>query len=103
MNITDFGFNYFLLGNDFIYQICDFPYDLEDIERLKNSKYSFSSTYNIYNTINGDNVVNLKTNFNAKEGSWYLNPEESASLIKKVVVKLYNGKTLNSFNSDEQI
>jgi len=58
-----FRFNYFLLGSYFIYQICDFPYDLEDIERLKNNKYSLSANYNIYNTINENNVLNLKTSY----------------------------------------
>ena len=58
-----FRFNYFLLGNDFIYQICDFPYDLEIVERRKNNKDSLSTTYNIYNTIKDKNVLNLKTSF----------------------------------------
>ena len=60
---TYFRFNYFLLGKDFIYQICDFPYDLEIVERRKKNKDSFSTTYNIYNSIKDNNVLNLKTSF----------------------------------------
>jgi len=60
---TYFRFNYFLLGYDFIYQICDFPYDLEVIESRKKNKYSLSANYNIYNTINENNALNLKTSY----------------------------------------
>ena len=62
-SIPNYIFNYFLLGCNFIYQICDFPYDLEEIERRKNNKNSLSANYNIYNIIDGKNVINLKTSF----------------------------------------
>ena len=60
---THYRFNYFLLRNNFIYQIFDFPYDLEYVQRLKNSNHSVSATYNIYNIINGNNIKNIKTSF----------------------------------------
>ena len=59
---TNFRFNYFLLGSDFIYQICNF-YRLEFIKKITNNKFSLSATYNIYNTINENNILNLKTSY----------------------------------------
>ena len=60
---TYFRFNYFLLGNDFIFQMCDFPYDLEVVERRKNHKYSFSTVCGVFNIIKDNNIINLKTSF----------------------------------------
>ena len=63
---------------------------------------SFTTDW-IYNGSSANHVVNLQTKFNAKEGIGSLTPEESASLIKKVVVKLYNGSYMENIQSEVPI
>ena len=70
---VDFGyrknyrFNYFLIGDYFVYQVCDFPYILGDNNhfdwRYKNKKYALSLDFNIYNIKTKKNEMNLKTSF----------------------------------------
>ena len=62
MSNINYRFNYFLVGSNFIYQICDKRY-LFLGSRGFNNQYSLSSTYNIYNAISDNNVLNLKTSF----------------------------------------
>ena len=59
-----YEFNYFLLEDNFIYQICKFPYDIEDSNRYKKEKVVLSSNFNLYNIKTGNNIMNLKTSFN---------------------------------------
>ena len=63
--ITNYRFNYFLVGDNFIYQICTFPdqYELEDDKTIKNKKAILSINYNLYNIKTGNNILNLKTSF----------------------------------------
>ena len=56
-------FNYFLLEDNFIYQICKFPYDIEDYNRYKKEKVVLSSNFNLYNIKTGNKNLNLKTSF----------------------------------------
>jgi hypothetical protein len=58
-----YRFNYFMLKDNFIYQICVFPYDIDDIERLKKNKKSFSSNYNLFKVKTQKNILDLKTEF----------------------------------------
>ena len=64
---TNYRFNYFLIGDYFVYQVCDFPYILGDNNhfdwRYKNKKYALSLDFNIYNIKTKKNEMNLKTSF----------------------------------------
>jgi len=63
----NYRFNYFLIGDYFVYQVCDFPYILGDNNhfdwRYKNKKYALSLDFNIYNIKTKKNEMNLKTSF----------------------------------------
>lgn len=54
----DYMFTYFLIKENFIYQICEYPSDLEYY-----TKDNFSSDFNIYNIKTGNNILNLKISF----------------------------------------
>lgn len=60
---TDYRFNYFLIGDNFIYQICVFPYDLERFNEYRKEKNILSSNYNLYNIKTKKNIMDLKTSF----------------------------------------
>ena len=60
---SNYRFNYFLIGDNFIYQITDFSYEIEDIEEIKKISKDLSFNYNIYNVKTGNNILNLKTPF----------------------------------------
>jgi len=60
---SNYRFNYFLLGDNFIYQTCDFPYKLENEKLDKKEKKVLSLNYNLYNIKDGKNIMNLKTSF----------------------------------------
>lgn len=50
-----------------------------------------------------EHVVNLETQLIAEEGSGSLTPEESASNIKKVTIKLYDGNQIENIHLQEPI
>ena len=64
---TNYRFNYFLIGDYFIYQVCDFPYLLGDNNnfdrRFEDKKEALSLNFNIYNIKTKKNEMNLKTSF----------------------------------------
>ena len=64
---TNYRFNYFLIGDKFIYQISDFSYILEDNDeddpRFKMKKNTLSLNFNIYNIKTRKNTMNLKASF----------------------------------------
>ena len=64
---TNYRFNYFLIGDYFIYQVCDFPYLLGDnnnfVRRFEDKKEALSLNFNIYNIKTKKNEMNLKTSF----------------------------------------
>ena len=62
----NYRFNYFLIEDNFIYQICDFPsdYDLEYYkERYEDKKKELSFNFNVYNIKTGKNNLNLDISF----------------------------------------
>ena len=58
---SNYIFNYCLIGDNFIYQICDCPYDDYDI--YEKDKKSLSFNFNIYNIKKRNNIKDLKTSF----------------------------------------
>ena len=60
---SNYNFNFFLINDNFIYQICNFPYDIDDIERYKNKNLKFESNFNIFNIKTKKNSLDLKTSF----------------------------------------
>ena len=63
---TYYRFNCFLIEDNFIYQICDFPFILgedDDDNRFKNKKDTLSLNFNLYNIKTKKNDMNLKTSF----------------------------------------
>ena len=58
---NNYKFNYCLIGDNYIYQICDFPYDNCDI--YENKKDSLSFEFHIYNNKNGENFEDEETSF----------------------------------------
>ena len=62
----NYRFNYFLIEDNFICQICDFPsdYDLEYYkERYKDKNKELSFNFNVYNIKTGKNNLNLTISF----------------------------------------
>ena len=65
-DVTNYRFNCFLIENNFIYQVCDFPFILgedDDDDRFKNKKDTLSLNFNLYNIKTKKNDMNLKTSF----------------------------------------
>ena len=58
---SNYKFKYCLIGDNFIYQIYDCPYDDYDI--YENKKDSLSFKFNIYNITKRNNINDLKTSF----------------------------------------
>ena len=60
---SNYNFNSFLINDNFIYQICDFPYNNDDIEKYNSKNLIFKSNFNIFNIKTKKNILNLKTGF----------------------------------------
>ena len=64
---SNYKYNYFLMGDNFIYQICNIPEifdEYNETDKIKNKTQALSLNYNIYNIKTGNNIMNLKTSFN---------------------------------------
>ena len=64
---SNYKYNYFLIGDNFIYQTCDIPEILNEYnetDKIKNETEALSLNYNIYNIKTGNNIMKLKTSFN---------------------------------------
>ena len=65
-NYTNYRFNCFLIEDNCIYQVCAFPFIIEDYgdeEKFKNKKGTLSLYFNLYNIKTRKNVENIKTSF----------------------------------------
>ena len=64
---SNYKYNYFLMGDNFIYQICKIPEifdEYNETDTIKNKKQTLSLYYNIYNIKTGINISNKETSFN---------------------------------------
>ena len=63
---SKYEFNYCLIGDNFIYQICYYPHyhsGYYDDDINENEKEELSFNFNIYNIKNGNNIKDLETSF----------------------------------------
>ena len=63
INRTYYKFNYCLMGDNFIYQICDYPHDDYYYDIFENENNVSPLNVNVYNIKKGKNILQIETPF----------------------------------------